>query len=280
MTRADLAALAALLSERIGLAIDQGKQQAIETRLQPALAAHGLPGVGELLQRLSTGGDPALLTRTIDAMVTCETLFFRDRKPFEALRAAILPQLREARRAERRIRIWSAACATGQEPYSLAMLIDEQQREFSGWRVDLMASDVSEAAVAAAREGRYSGFEVQRGLPTPLLLRHFQRDGEAWRINDHLRARVDFRRANLIDEFGRFGRFDIIFCRNVLMYMDVERRRDILRRLARALADDGYLALGAAETVVGLSDEFEPAPDCAGLFRRSVRPRLRLAANS
>lgn len=280
MTHADLAALAALLAERIGLSVDEGRRQAIETRLQPALAAHGLPNVGELLKRLSAGGDPALLNRTIDAMVTCETLFFRDRKPFEALRAAILPRLREARRAERRIRIWSAACATGQEPYSLAMLIDEQQREFSGWRVDLLASDVSEAAVAAARAGRYSQFEVQRGLPTPLLLRHFQRDGDAWRINDHLRARVEFRRANLVDEFGRFGRFDVIFCRNVLMYMDVERRRDILRRLARALADDGYLALGAAETVVGLSDEFEPAPDGAGLFRRSARPRLRLVANS
>ncbi len=278
--RSDLAALAALLSDRIGLAVDEGKHQAIEMRLQPTVAAAGLPNVSELVHRLSKGGDPALLDRTIDAMVTCETLFFRDRKPFEALRATVLPRLREARRAERRIRIWSAACATGQEPYSLAMLIDEQQREFAGWRVEIVASDVSAAAVAAAREGRYSQFEVQRGLPTPLLLRHFQRDGEAWRINDHLRAHVEFRRANLIDEFGRFGRFDIVFCRNVLMYMDVERRRDILQRLSRVLADDGYLALGAAETVVGISDEFEPAPDCAGLFRRKTPASLRMAANS
>ena len=274
--------LAKALADRIGLLVDPAKRHAIEARLQPLLAAGGLSSIAELTQRLSEGGDPALLDRIIDVMVTCETLFFRDRKPFEAMRETILPYLRQTRAAERRIRIWSAACATGQEPYSLAMLLDEQMRDFAGWRIDLIASDVSEAAIETARSGRYSQFEVQRGLPTPLLLRHFQRDADVWRINEHMRARVDFRRANLVEDFGRFGAFDIVFCRNVLMYMDVERRRDILRRMTRVLADDGYLVLGAAETIVGLSQEFEPAPDCAGLFRRKGREagRLRLVANS
>lgn len=277
----DFVALAAFLSERIGLVIDPNKRHAIEARLQPVLAAKGFGRLSELVARLKAGDDLALANRVIDAMVTCETLFFRDRRMFETLRTVLLPRLRDKRREARRLRLWCAACATGQEPYSLAMMLDEFARDFSGWQIDLLASDVSEAAVTAASAGAYTQFEVQRGLSTPLLLRHFHREGDVWRINDHLRARVEFRRANLLDDFGRFGRFDVILCRNALMYMQVERRREILRRLSSALADDGCLILGAAETIVGLSDAFEADSDCAGLFRKSAPARpLRLVVNS
>ena len=233
------------------------------------------------MKRLLTGGEPLLASAVIDAMVTCETLFFRDRHPFDAMRRIVLPALREEREKTHVLRIWSAACATGQEPYSIAMLLDEMSRDFLGWRIELLASDISQAALATAASGKYSQFEVQRGLATPLLLRHFRQQDGGWEINEHLRAAVDFRRINLLSDFSRLGRFDLVLCRNTLMYMDVARRRDILARIARQLPDDGYLMLGATETIVGLSDDFVAEPGYAGLFRR-VAPdtrRLRLVAS-
>ena len=272
---------AKFLSERIGLVVDARRRASIESRLAPVLADSGARDLADLTTRLRSGREPELVERTIDAMVTCETLFFRDRHPFEAMRRVVLPELSAARAATRGLRIWSAACATGQEPYSIAMLLDEMSRDFLGWRVDLVASDISQSALAIARAGAYSQFEVQRGLATPLLLRHFRQGAGAWTINEHLRAAVEFRRANLLADFSEFGRFDVILCRNALMYMDVTRRRDILARIARQLAPDGFLILGATETIVGLSDDFVAEPGYAGLFRRAVETRkLRLVAKS
>ncbi len=279
---AALAELASFLSDRIGLSVDQRRQASIESRLAPVMAEAATKDLRELVARLRRGAEPELIDRAIDAMVTCETLFFRDRLPFQAMRTVVLPTLREAREQARTLRIWSAACATGQEPYSIAMLLDEMSRQFLGWRIDIVASDISRAALAVATVGRYSQFEVQRGLSTPLLLRHFRQDNGGWLINEHLRAAVDFRRINLTSDFSRQGVFDVILCRNALMYMDVARRRDILVRLAQQLSPDGYLMLGATETVVGLSDDFVPAGGYAGLFRRagSSKRTLRLVANS
>lgn len=272
---------ARFLSERIGLVVDARRHSSVEQRLAPVLADSGARDLADLTTRLRSGREPDLVERTVDAMVTCETLFFRDRHPFEALRRIVLPALRDARGDARSLRIWSAACATGQEPYSIAMLLDEMNRDFLGWRVDLVATDVSQAALAIAAVGAYSQFEVQRGLATPLLLRHFRQGAGAWTINEHLRAAVDFRRANLLSDFSGLGRFDVILCRNALMYMDVARRRDILARIARQLEPDGFLILGATETIVGLSDDFVAEPGYAGLFRRAVETRkLRLVANS
>jgi chemotaxis protein methyltransferase CheR len=280
--KAVLVTLSEFISQRIGVSVDIRRQSAIESRLAPVLAEYGLKDLRELATRLRAGADAELADRTIDAMVTCETLFFRDRAPFAAMRSLMLPKLREARSGSRMLRIWSAACATGQEPYSLAMMLDEQARNLSGWRVDLIASDISRAALAIATAGCYSQFEVQRGLPTPLLLRHFAKEQDGWRINEHLRASVDFRRVNLTEDFAKLGRFDIILCRNALMYMDVERRCDVLRRLSRQLAPDGYLMLGATETVIGLGVDLVPTPDHIGLFTRAQvdHPKLRLVAAS
>ena len=277
-----LAELAQFLAERIGLSIDPRRRAMIEGRLSTLMAECESPDLRDFVGKLRADVHSDLANRTIDAMVTCETLFFRDRTAFQAMRSVILPKMREARSERRALRVWSAACATGQEPYSIAMLLDEMAREFAGWRIDLLASDISQTALAIAEAGRYSQFEVQRGLPTLLLLRYFRREGDCWRINENLRAFVDFRSVNLLSDFSRQGRFDVILCRNVLMYMDVERRRDVLARIARQLAPDGYLMLGATETVVGLTDEFTPQAGFAGLFTRSsaASPKLRLVASS
>ncbi|MDE2577490.1 MAG: protein-glutamate O-methyltransferase CheR [Hyphomicrobiales bacterium] len=265
---------AALVATRIGVALDPRRAEQTVERLQPILVARALPHLDALCAAIEKG-DSALLSNVIDALVVRETLFFRDRAPFQALREIILPRLTKARESERRLRIWSAACATGQEPYSLAMMLDEASSSLAGWRVELLATDVSESALADARSGRYTHFEIQRGLPTPLLLRHFRRDGEMWTISDYMRAAVDFRRLNLLSDFSALERFDVIFCRNVLMYMEPARRADVLKRLCAQLAPDGYLVLGAAETVVGLSEELEPAKGCPGfLERKARRPRL------
>ena len=276
-----LADLIRFLSERIGLAIDRRRHAMIEGRLSTLIATCGARDMRDFVNRLYADPNSRLVEQTIDAMVTCETLFFRDRTAFQAMRDTVLPRLREARAEQRTLRIWSAACATGQEPYSLAMLLDEMSREFAGWRIDLVASDVSQAALETATSGRYSQFEAQRGLPTKLLLRYFRQEDQFWRINDSLRARVDFRAVNLLSDFSRLGRFDVVLCRNVLMYMDMDRRRDVLARLSKQIAPDGYLMLGATETVVGVTDSFAPAPGYAGLFTRAAsQPKLRLVCNS
>ena len=274
--------LAKLLGERIGMAIDPRRRASIEARLAGLIADCGYTDTEDFVRRLRSGLDPALMNRTVDAMVTCETLFFRDRAPFEAMRGIVLPKLKESRSNFRNLRFWSAACATGQEPYSIAMVIDDMARDFSGWRVDIIASDVSQSALATARAGVYSQFEVQRGLPTQMLLRYFRKDAEGWRVSEHLQAAIDFRHINLVSEFGALGQFDVILCRNVLMYMDVERRRDILRRISLQLAPDGYLMLGATETIVGLSEDFIAAPGFAGLFTHQAQRRgaMRLVVNS
>lgn len=278
--------IAAFLADRIGLAIDARRQSAIETRMRTLMAEYGVDDMKEFARRLKAGDDPGLMIRAIDAAVTCETLFFRDRAPFLALRELVLPRLNDRRRDMRALRVWSAACATGQEPYSVAMILDEMARVFAGWRTDLVASDVSRAALETAKAGLYSQFEVQRGLPTSLLLRYFRREPDGWRVAEHLRAAIDFRCVNLVSDFTRLGGFDVILCRNALMYMDLERRRDILRRLAGQLSPDGFLLLGATETVVGLTDDFAPTPGYPGVFTRRgaqarpARPGIRLVAAS
>ncbi|MFV0279353.1 MAG: CheR family methyltransferase [Rhodoblastus sp.] len=274
--------LARLLSERIGLTFDPRRRAAIDGRLAALISDCGFKDADQFVRRLRSGLDPELMTRTVDAMVTCETLFFRDRAPFEAMRAVVLPILRQSRHDFRNLRIWSAACATGQEPYSIAMILDDLARDFAGWRIEMIASDISQAALATARAGLYSQFEVQRGLPTSMLLRYFRKESGGWRVSEHLKAAIDFCEINLVGNFEQLGCFDVVLCRNVLMYMDVERRRDILRRISAQLAPDGYLLLGATETIVGLSDDFAPTPGFAGLFTHKPRQRahMRLVVNS
>ncbi len=253
------AALQNFLLKSSGLSLDREKQYLVEARLNPVIRQAGLKDLPELVARLDM--DRALARKVTEAMTVNETFFFRDRAPFEGFRNAILPEILKARAQKRRIRLWSAACSTGQEPYSLAMILDEEARKLTGWSVDIVATDIAESVLKKAREGVYSHFEAQRGVPMSHLVRYFTKRRDQWAINQNIRARVDFRQQNLMSDFSHLGVFDVIFCRNVLIYFAPEQKREVLARVARALAPDGYLVLGAAESVIGYSSEFRPHGD-------------------
>ncbi len=200
-------------------------------------------------------------------MTTNETFFFRDKVPFDHLREAVIPELLKARASRRSLRIWCAASSTGQEPYSIAMCLKEIGPALAGWRVEILATDLSQAVLEKSRAGIFSQFEVQRGLPIQMLVKYFTQVGELWQLNADIRAMVQHRQLNLLQDFSHLGTFDVIFCRNVLIYFDQDAKIGIFERLARMLEPDGVLALGAAESVVGISDAFKPYPDRRGLYR-------------
>jgi chemotaxis protein methyltransferase CheR len=246
-----------------------------------------MTSLGELVMRLRQPGAGALAIAVTEAMTTNETFFFRDRIPFDHLRETILPALVAARSRERRIRIWCTAAASGQEPYSIAMLLKELGPQLAGFRIDILATDLSAEVIDRAKSGHYSQFEVQRGLPIQLLVKHFHKSGDLWEIAPELRAMVQFRTLNLLNDFSPLGSFDIVFCRNVLIYFDQATKADVLERLARQMPEDGYLILGAAETVVGLTDRYTPVPDKRGLYAPNTAARhspagdvLRFAASA
>ena len=205
-------------------------------------------------------------------MTTNETFFFRDKIPFDHLRETVLPALMQARASRRSLRIWCAASSTGQEPYSIAMCLKEFAAALTGWRVEIVATDLSQAVLEKSRAGIFSQFEVQRGLPIQMLVKHFTQVGELWQLNADIRAMVQHRQLNLLQDFSHLGMFDVIFCRNVLIYFDQDTKAGIFDRLARVLEPDGVLALGAAESVVGISDAFKPYPDRRGLYRPNAGP--------
>ena len=201
-------------------------------------------------------------------MTTNETFFFRDRTPFDLFRDVLLPRTLEARSATRRIRIWCAAASTGQEPYSLAMLLREAAPKLAGWGVEIVGTDLSTEVLERAKSGLYSHFEVQRGLPVQLLVKYFTQVGEQWKIDPSIVSAVDYRPMNLLHAFEHLGQFDIVYCRNVLIYFDAPTKTDVLRRIARQLAPDGSVLLGAAETVIGLTDALAPDGEHRGLYRK------------
>ena len=260
------AALQSFLLKSSGLSLDRDKQYLVEARLMPVARQAGLASLNELISQIET--DRALAKKVTEAMTINETFFFRDRQPFEGFRKAILPELLKSRAKTRRLRIWSAACSTGQEPYSLAMILDEEARALMGWTVEIVATDIADSVLKKAREGAYTHFEVQRGMPMPHLVRYFTKRKDHWTVNQTIKARVDFRQQNLMADFSHLGVFDAIFCRNVLIYFAPEQKRDVLSRVARCLAPDGYLVLGAAESVIGYSAEFKPHDDHRAILAR------------
>ncbi|MGD0333440.1 MAG: protein-glutamate O-methyltransferase CheR [Xanthobacteraceae bacterium] len=258
------------LKERSGLVLSADKQYLVESRLLPVARKAGLGSLGGLVAALKRGND-ALMTTVVEAMMTNESFFFRDKLPFENFRSTVLPALTAARRSSRAIRIWCAAAATGQEPYSLAMLLKEMQRDLAGWRIDVIATDLSNEVLEKARQGIYSQFEVQRGLPIQLLIKYFTQIGDMWQIAPDIRSMVKYQQLNLLSDFSHLGTFDLIFCRNVLIYFDQETKINLLNRLARVIAGDGYLVLGAAETVVGLTETFKVVTEARGLYAPNAR---------
>jgi chemotaxis protein methyltransferase CheR len=260
------------LKERSGLVLSADKQYLVESRLLPVARRAGVATLGELVGMLKGAQDPALMTSVVEAMTTNETFFFRDKVPFEHFRSTIMPALIASRRSARSIRIWCAASSTGQEPYSLAMCLKEFERDIAGWRIELLATDLSAEVLEKARAGIYSQFEVQRGLPIQLLVKYFTRSGEFWQIAPELRAMVRYRQLNLLADFSQLGLFDAVFCRNVLIYFDAETKIEVLNRLAKVTVTYGYLVLGAAETVVGLTDRFKMLMEKRGLYMPNTDP--------
>ncbi len=265
MTPLDYEFLRKLLKERSGLDLSSDKQYLVESRLIPLARRVGLAGIAELVAKMKTGSE-ALTAEVAEAMTTNETFFFRDKIPFDHLRETVLPELMRARANRRSLRIWCAASSTGQEPYSIAMCLKEFAA-LAGWRVEIVATDLSQAVLEKSRAGIFSQFEVQRGLPIQMLVKHFTQIGELWQLNADIRAMVQHRQLNLLQDFSHLGTFDVIFCRNVLIYFDQDTKVGIFDRLARMIEPDGVLALGAAESVVGISDAFKPYPERRGLYR-------------
>ena len=266
MNPPDYEYLRKLLKDHSGLDLSADKQYLIESRLLPLSRKSGLPGISDLVQKMKVGS-PTLIAQVVEAMTTNETFFFRDKVPFDHFRDSIMPEIMKARASRKSIRIWCAAGSTGQEPYSLAMCLKEMGAALNGWRVEIIATDLSQEVLEKSKAGIYSQFEVQRGLPIQLLVKYFKQNGEFWQIGADIRAMVQHRQLNLLHDFSQLGVFDVIFCRNVLIYFDQETKINIFGRLARTMEQDGFLVLGAAETVVGLTDVFKPFPDKRGLYR-------------
>lgn len=270
---AALRVLGGLLEARTGQQLIAGRQWRIETALKPVARELGLDGVDALVAKLLKGKEDALATQVVEALLNNETSFFRDPGVFDLLNSTAFDRLRTARRNIKRLRIWSAGCSTGQEAYSLAMLLCESEARWAGWSLDLSATDVSETAVARARRGRYSQFEIQRGLPVRTMLRWFEQQGEDWVVDNRLRRMIRFATHSLTTPPP--GQYDVILCRNVLMYFAPPVRRAVFERLHEALAPDGVLMLGAGETVIGQTTRFAADPDLRGLYRApSEVPRV------
>lgn len=269
MTDVEFDFLRAYLKTRSGLALTAEKRYLVESRLGPICRKFNLAGLPQLVTALKMPRDAAMERAVVEAMTTNETFFFRDRTPFDLFKDVLLPEALARRAAQRKLRIWCAAASTGQEPYSLAMMLNEAAPRLSGWNVDIVATDLSTEVLAKAKAGLYSHFEVQRGLPVQFLLKHFEQTGEQWRISPTLRQMVDFRPLNLLHPFETLGTFDIIYCRNVLIYFDAPTKGDVLGRLSASLSSDGALLLGAAETVIGLTDKLVPSQQHRGLYNQA-----------
>ena len=271
----DIETIRQFVHARSGVVIDPTKTYSIETRLAPVARREGFASIDDLIAAIRDRREDRLIWAAAEALVAGESSFFRDHAPFEAFRDEILPTLAQSRQG-RPIKVWSAACGTGQEPYSLAMILDDERSKMLGVKVELFGSDISERALEKAASGTYSQFEVQRGLPIRLLVRHFDKTDESWTLNARIRQAVRWRRINLLADLRALGQFDVIFCRNAISAFDVQTRRRVLEQLARALPDDGWLVLGLDETVGGVTEALRAAPGRRGLY--TPNPAWRAAA--
>lgn len=273
MTGEDFALVAKLLRERSAIALEPGKEYLVESRLSPVATRHGVT-LAEYIARLRNPlASRQLMDEVIEAMVTTETSFFRDVFPFDTLRKKVLPLLIEARRSERKLAIWCAAAASGQEPYTIAIILREYFPELRHWNITLLATDLSRTMVERCQAGVFSQLEVNRGLPAPLLMKYFHQQGNTWTIHEDIRSLLQCRQMNLISPWPDLPLFDLIFLRNVMIYFEVETKRVILQRMQRILKPDGYLILGGAETTLNLCDGFSRVEEWkSGYFRRAVQP--------
>jgi chemotaxis protein methyltransferase CheR len=254
--------------KRSGLVLSVDKGYLLESRLAPLARAEGHASIADLISTARKDNNDRLLWSITEALATHETFFFRDNTPFDLFKDAILPALQKTRLPGGKLRVWCAACSSGQEPYSLAMIIDEERAKLEGMRVEIVATDMAGRVLEKAKAGVYSQFEVQRGLPIKRLIQHFEENGDQWRIKPNIRQMVTFKKQNLLENFTALGNFDVIFCRNVLIYFDTETKKKVLINLARQTTKDGFLLMGGAETVVGLSKDYKTVEGRRGLYMR------------
>ncbi len=256
-----------LLKQRSGLVVTPDSAYLLETRLMPVARRWNVKGLDDLVALVRAEADERLLTNITEAMVTNETSFFRDGRPFQQFRALVLPSLLERRAADKHLRIWCAASSSGQEPFSLAMILREERARLQDWRIEILGTDLSTELLERAEAGLYTQFEVQRGLPITYLVKYFTQIGDKWELSQDIRRTVDFRPFNLLDDPGEFGRFDVVFCRNVLIYLDRADRAAVLDRVAGLMPADGILYLGGGETVFGITESFAPIDGHRDLYR-------------
>ncbi len=266
MNPTDFQFISQFIKSKSGIVLTPDKEYLLESRMAPIMRQNGFADLAALIGAIRGNPSGPLGEKAVEAMTTNESFFFRDKTPFDLLENTILPALKESRAAQKRVGIWSAAASTGQETYSTAMLLKECQAKFSGWQFDILGTDISKEVLEKAKAGTYSQFEVQRGLPIQLLVKYFKQIGETWSIDPAIKAMVEYKPFNLLDSFAPIGKQDVVFCRNVLIYFDKETKKDILERIADIMTPGGYLLLGAAETVVGVTEKFRPVAGKRGLY--------------
>ncbi len=266
MTPEDFDYVSSTLRKRSGLVLTQDKAYLLESRLMPLARKNGMQSVDELISKLRSSTDDALLVGVTEAMTTNESFFFRDQKPFDLFRDEVLPKLMEARTGKKSLRIWCAAASSGQEPYTLSIVLKEAAAKLTGWRHEIVGTDISHDILRKAKSGMYTQFEVQRGLPIQLLIKYFDKIEDQWQIKPEIRNMVDYRYFNLLDKLTPLGMFDVVFCRNVLIYFDPETKTKVLSGIADLMPPDGLLFLGGAETVLGISDRFKPVKGQRGVY--------------
>lgn len=282
VTPDDIKVVSRLVNDLCGVVLDETKGYLIESRLSPVAEQAGCKTFSELYYKCRYDTDTDLRNAIINAITTQETLFFRDTSPFEALQHKAIPELIDAKQGtafSKRIRIWSAACSTGQEPYSIAMVLHELIPDIATWDIKITATDISDAAIAQASRGCYADHEIKRGMRPELLHKYFKQEPDGWKARDELRALIAYQRINLHEPFRGLGPFDVILCRNVAIYFTTEARRDLFERLAQELAPDGYMFVGSSESLADLGPRFTPQRHCRAIFYRptQVSPSVTVA---
>jgi chemotaxis protein methyltransferase CheR len=264
--------LSNLLERQTGQILVANRHWRVEMALKPLMRENSIPDMDTLVAILDDEPSGTLSRQCVEAMINNETCFFRDQANFALLTGPVIDALRQNRQSSKRLRIWSAACSTGQEAYSLAMTFSENPEKWRDWNIQIMATDVSGAALNQAKEGRYSQFEIQRGLPVMMMLKYFTQDGEEWVASPALRKMVSFSEHNMLMPPHHMGQFDVVLCRNMLMYLCDDKRKTVLDQLTGVMAADGILMLGAAETVIGQSDKLRASTEFRGFYEKSDRP--------
>jgi len=267
----DYSYITKFLLDTTGLSLGENKEYLLEARLIPIVQSHGMQGIEELVSKLKSQLDQDLKKEVMEAMTTNESSFFRDKRPFEEFKNSVMPDLIAERKLTKKLRIWCAACSNGQEPYSIVMTLRESFPELIDWNIQIVGTDLCTKALSRAESGVYSQFEVQRGLPVQLLMKYFEQSEQGWKFNAGSGVNIQWKHLNLLEDFKHLGMFDVVFCRNVLIYFEPDLKTDILDRVKNQMHSSGSLLLGAAETVLGLSNNYTKLTDCQSAIYRVSR---------